>query len=121
MKNENDPLVSIIILNYNAGNLLLKCIESLLQTNYNNFEIIIVDNASKDDSIKKCEEKFQDVQIIKNKENLGYCEGNNVGIRNAKGEFVVILNPDTNVDNNWLKEFVNGYKIFGDGITNQDF
>ena len=87
MKNESQPLVSIIILNYNAGNLLLECIESLLQTNYQKFEIIIVDNSSKDDSIKKCKERFADIQIIENRKNLGYCEGNNVGIRNAKGEF----------------------------------
>ena len=52
MKNESEPLVSIIILNYNAGNLLLECIESLLQTNYQKFEIIIVDNDSKDDSVR---------------------------------------------------------------------
>ena len=44
---------------------------------------------------------------------MGYCEGNNIGIRNAKGEFVVILNPDTVVDDNWLKELINGYKKFG--------
>ena len=116
MKNESEPLVSIIILNYNAGNLLLECIESLLQTNYQKFEIIIVDNASKDDSINKCKERFVDIQIIENRKNLGYCEGNNVGIRKAKGEFIVILNPDTIVESNWLKELVNGYEIFGDGF-----
>ena len=121
MKNESQPLVSIIILNYNAGNLLLECIESLLQTNYQKFEIIIVDNSSKDDSIKKCKERFADIQIIENRKNLGYCEGNNVGIRNAKGEFTVILNPDTIVESNWLKELVNGYKIFGDGIYQPRF
>ena len=64
MKNGSEPLVSIIILNYNAGNLLLECIESVSKTNYDNFEIIVVDNASKDDSVNQCKEKFQEIQII---------------------------------------------------------
>jgi len=121
MKNEFEPLVSVIILNYNAGNLLSKCIESVLKTDYEKFEIIIVDNDSKDDSVDRCKEKFRDVQIIENKKNLGYCEGNNVGIRNAKGEFIVILNPDTVVDSNWLKELIKGYEIFGDGMYQPRF
>ena len=121
MKNGSEPLVSIIILNYNAGNLLLECIESVSKTNYDNFEIIVVDNASKDDSVNQCKEKFQEIQIIENEKNLGYCEGNNIGIRNAKGEFVVILNPDTMVDGNWLKELINGYKKFGDGMYQPRF
>ena len=121
MKNEFEPLVSIIILNYNAGNLLSECIESVLKTDYEKFEIIIVDNDSKDDSVDRCKEKFRDVQIIENKKNLGYCEGNNVGIRNAKGEFIAILNPDTVVDSNWLKELIKGYKIFGDGMYQPRF
>ncbi len=121
MKNESEPLVSIIILNYNAGNLLLECIKSVLKTNYDNFEIIVVDNASKDDSINRCKEKFQGIRIIENGKNLGYCEGNNIGIRNARGEFVVILNPDTMVDGDWLKELINGYKKFGDGMYQPRF
>ena len=121
MKNEFEPLVSVIILNYNAGNLLSECIESVLKTDYEKFEIIIVDNDSKDDSIDRCKEKFRDVQIIENKKNLGYCEGNNVGIRNAKGEFIAILNPDTVVDSNWLKELIKGYEIFGDGMYQPRF
>ena len=121
MKNEFEPLVSVIILNYNAGNLLSECIESVLKTDYEKFEIIIVDNDSKDDSVDRCKEKFRDVQIIENKKNLGYCEGNNVGIRNAKGEFIAILNPDTVVDSNWLKELIKGYEIFGDGMYQPRF
>ena len=55
------------------------------------------------------------------KKNLGYCEGNNVGIRNAKGEFIAILNPDTVVDSNWLRELIKGYKTFGDGMYQPRF
>jgi hypothetical protein len=121
MKNGSEPLVSIIILNYNAGNLLLECIESVLKTDYEKFEIVIVDNASEDDSINKCKERFEEIRIIENKKNLGYCEGNNVGIKSARGKFVVILNPDTIVESSWLKELIKGYEIFGDGMYQPRF
>ena len=55
---ENKPLISIIILNYNAGDLILNCINSVVQTKYENYEIILVDNISTDNSHKKCKEKF---------------------------------------------------------------
>ena len=110
------PLVSIIILNYNARELLLNCVESVFKTNYSNIEVIIVDNASKDKSYLKCKEKFDKIHLIENKENLGYCEGNNVGMRLAKGEFMVILNPDTIVSPNWLTELLSAYSITGEGL-----
>ena len=110
------PLVSIIILNYNAGQILLDCFESVIKTNYSNFEIIIVDNASEDKSYRECKEKFENTKIIENEKNLGYCEGNNIGIKNAKGEFVVILNPDTTVDPCWLNELFSAYKKYGEAL-----
>jgi len=116
LNKETEPLVSIIILNYNAGTLLLDCVESLLKTDYKNYEIIIVDNLSNDNSHIKCKEKFTQIILIKNKENLGYCEGNNVGIRIAKGEFLVILNPDTVVEPDWLQELLNAYSNNGEGL-----
>jgi len=115
-KDFQDPLVSIIVLNYNAGDLLVNCIKSLLENNYNNYEIILVDNASKDNSHKKCKEKFNDIKLIENKQNLGYCEGNNVGIKQATGEFIVVLNPDTKVEPNLITELVTAYKKHGEGL-----
>jgi GT2 family glycosyltransferase len=112
----SNPLVSVIILNYNAGNLLLNCVESVFKTNYNNIEIIVVDNDSKDHSHLNCKEKFDGIYLIENKENLGFCEGNNVGIRHARGEFVVILNPDTIVSPNWLIELFSAHDTYGDGL-----
>lgn len=111
-----DNLVSIIILNYNAGQLLSDCIESIFKTKYDNYEVILVDNASTDKSYKKCKEKFNMIHLIENEKNLGYCEGNNVGIREAKGEYVVILNPDTKVEPNWLDELVAAYRKHGDAL-----
>ena len=116
-----DSLVSIIILNYNAGKLIEECVDSIYQSNYKNFEIILVDNNSKDESHVKCKEKFPLINLIANKENLGYCEGNNVGIRVANGKFVIILNPDTIVEPNWINELLRGYEKFGDGIYQPKF
>ena len=117
----NNPLVSIVILNYNAGDLLIDCIDSIQNSNYKNFEIILVDNVSKDNSHKKCKERFPDIKLIENSENLGYCEGNNVGIREAKGQFVVILNPDTIVEPSWLSELLLAYGKNGEGIYQPKF
>ena len=116
MSNEKIPLVSIIILNYNAGNLLIDCVESILRTKYKNYEIIVVDNDSKDKSHIKCKEKFEQILLIQNSENLGFCEGNNVGIRHANGEYIIIINPDTIVTEFWIEEFLKAYNENGDGI-----
>jgi hypothetical protein len=110
------PLASIIILNYNADQLLLDCVESLMKTNYDNFEIIVVDNASMDGSHIKCKEKFEKIRLIENEKNLGYCGGNNVGIQDAKGDFIVILNPDTTVEPDWLSELVSVYNKCGEAF-----
>ena len=63
----------------------------------------------------------QKIIAIENVTNLGYCEGNNVGIRAAKGEFIVILNPDTIVDSEWLHELILAYDKFGDGLYQPKF
>lgn len=120
-KNNSSSLVSIIILNFNAGNLLLDCIDSIMKSTYANFEIILVDNVSKDSSHIHCKEKFPTIKLIENSENLGYCEGNNVGLRIAKGEFVVVLNPDTIVDACWLEELLKAYQHNGEGIYQPKF
>jgi len=113
---EKEPLISIIILNYNAGSLLLECVDSVLKSNYNNFEVIIVDNVSKDNSHKICKEKFQDIILIENKKNLGYCGGNNVGIERANGEFLIILNPDVIVELDWMNQLLSAFRKYGDGF-----
>lgn len=120
-KNNDEPLVSIIILNYNAGQLLIDCVESILNTHYPDYEVIVVDNASKDNSHTKCKEKFPTIRLIENTENLGYCEGNNVGIRQAKGSFVVILNPDTLAESDWLMHLMSAYKQNGEGLYQPKF
>jgi len=118
MSNSNldNPLVSIIILNYNSGELLINCVKSIIKSNYSNYEIIIVDNNSNDQSHIECKKKFEKIKLIENKKNFGYCEGNNIGIKQASGKFIVILNPDTVVDENWLKFLIEAYNKNGEGL-----
>lgn len=110
------PKVTIVILNHNTGKLLENCINSVLKTPNINLEIILVDNLSEDNSHKKCKELFPEIILIENKKNLGYCGGNNVGIEKATGEYIVILNPDTEVEPNWLEKFVSAYEKHGEGL-----
>ncbi|HIC77022.1 MAG TPA: glycosyltransferase family 2 protein, partial [Candidatus Dadabacteria bacterium] len=116
MNEKSASLVSIIILNYNAGKLLHECVESVFKSHNKNFEVILVDNASSDKTYKQCKEKFNGITLLENKKNLGYCEGNNVGIRHAQGEFIVVLNPDTLVEPDWLDKLISAYEKNGDGI-----
>ena len=103
MKN---PLVSIIVLNYNGKNDLEECFESLYKLNYQNFEIILVDNSSEDNSVEIIRNKYIRVKIIELQKNYGFAEGNNIGMIQAKGEYIALLNMDTSVDPNWLTELV---------------
>lgn len=105
--------VSVIILNYNGrknlGKILQRCLESVFETDYPLFEVLFVDNASTDNSIEYVRGMFSHdarLRIIQNEQNLGFAQGNNVGIRNAKGRYIALLNSDTRVDPNWLKELV---------------
>jgi len=116
-----NQLVSVIVLNYNAGELLLNCIESIKKSAYKNLEIIVVDNISTDKSQKICKEKYPDIKLIQNDENFGYCEGNNIGIREAKGDYIIILNPDTIVESSWIEELISAYNKFGDGLYQPKF
>jgi GT2 family glycosyltransferase len=101
------PLVSIIILAYNGRAYLIDCLESVCKLTYANVETIVVDNASVDGSALLVEQNFPQVRLIKNRRNLGFAGGNNVGLMAARGEMMVLLNQDTVVAENWLAELVN--------------
>jgi GT2 family glycosyltransferase len=102
VSNARSPLVSVVIVNYNSGPALTDCIKSVLNSKYFNMELIVVDNASDDDSVQRAEALGLHVTILRNPVNLGFSRGGNAGIAKAKGEFVVIMNPDTLVDPAWL-------------------
>jgi|SRR5581483_9364540 len=102
----SDPIVSVIIVNYNGSSLLKQCLDSLLETEYPAFETILVDNNSSDDSVQIVKEHFPSCKIIQLPENRGFALGNNIGASYATGKYLAFLNNDTTVTPQWLKELV---------------
>lgn len=98
--------VTVIILNTNELQHLKTCLPSVLSQTYPNYEVLVVDNASTDGSIDFIKKYSPGVKVIQNKENLGYAAGNNVGFEHATGKYIAVLNPDTEVDKNWLSELI---------------
>ncbi|MFA7209299.1 MAG: glycosyltransferase family 2 protein [Parcubacteria group bacterium] len=106
---ESWPKVSIIILDYNGGELLKNCLESVQGVDYPDFSVIVVDNGSQDGSLRMVQETFPDVSVLKNGSNLGFSGGNNVGIRYALergADYVLLLNQDTEVEPDFLKKLM---------------
>lgn len=102
--------VSVIIVNWNGEKWLKKCLDSLFGQKYRNFELIIVDNASEDNSVEYIKEHYPGVTIIRNKENYGFAKGNNIGIIKAKGKYIVLINNDTWVENDFISKLVKFYE-----------
>ena len=106
-----DPKVSVIILNWNQPELTADCVRSVLKQTYGDFEILLVDNGSGDDSAEIFRKEFsgnEKIRILETGENLGYAGGNNEGVKNSRGEYIAILNNDTIVEKDWLGELVRG-------------
>jgi GT2 family glycosyltransferase len=101
------PKVSVIIINYNGKKLLEKCLESLFKIDYKNFEIIIVDNNSSDNTLEFITTHYPSIIIIKLDSNKGYAEPNNIAAKIAKGNYLLFLNNDTIVTNNFISEMIN--------------
>ncbi len=101
----NAPFFSVVILNWNGRDLLDECLSSLRGQAFRDFEVIIVDNGSTDGSAEWLESQASDtVRAVVLATNRGYAEGNNVGIRQATGRWIVLLNNDTAADPGWLAE-----------------
>jgi hypothetical protein len=99
-------LISVIVLNYNGRGFLNGCLTSLASQTYSDFEVIVVDNGSRDGSPEYIEENYPWVRLAKNDENLGFAGGTNVGIRAAKGEFIITLNNDSRADSRFIEELI---------------
>ncbi|SDE95788.1 glycosyltransferase family 2 protein [Epilithonimonas hungarica] len=99
--------LSVIIVHYQVSDLLKNCILSI-QKYFQGFEyeIIVVDNASPDAKWKELITEFPNVNFIESKENLGFSKANNIGVKAAKGEYVYILNPDTEIEGDYFKEIL---------------
>jgi GT2 family glycosyltransferase len=100
------PRASIIIVNTNELHHLKKCLPTLFQQKYNNYEVLIIDNASTDGSLDFVRKEFPSVKVVENGCNLGYAGANNAGFRNATGDYIAVLNPDTRVEPDWLHHLV---------------
>ena len=99
------PKVSIITVNYNGEDVTCEMLESMRHVTYNNIEIIVVDNASpRDCSI--IAQRFPEVKLIRSQKNLGFAGGNNLGIREATGDYILMLNNDTIVPASFLEPMV---------------
>src|SRR5271169_6856632 len=98
------PEISVIIPNLNGMKHLPGCLSSLQNQTFGNFEIIIVDNGSKDGSADFIRKEFPQVKLIELVENRGFAEGCNTGIRVSAGRYLAVLNNDTEVEAQWLEE-----------------
>ena len=99
--------LSIVIVNYNVEYFLEQCLYSVRKATKDlNAEVFVVDNNSVDGSIKMVKEKFPEVYLIENKVNTGFSKANNQAIIQSKGEYVLLLNPDTVVEDDTFHKII---------------
>lgn len=100
--------VSIIIPHHNGKKLLFDCVDSIYKNiTTQDFEVIVVDNMSNDNSADEVKEKFPTINLLKTGSNIGYSGGCNFGAKHAQGEYIIFLNNDTLHTKNWIEELVN--------------
>lgn len=105
----NLSAVMLVVINYNQKEWLVNCLPSLKKTDYPDFKVVVIDNASKDGSIQFIKDNFSDIEIIGNRKNIGFGGAVNLAINIAierTAKYVVILNPDIKVSPDWLDELV---------------
>jgi GT2 family glycosyltransferase len=101
---KNFPLISVVIPNHNGAGYLESCLRSLQAQTYENFEIVVVDNASRDQSVEIVQRAAHGAILLQENRNLGFAGGVNAGIRSSHGEWIAVLNNDTEVAADWLTE-----------------
>lgn len=117
--NNNQPFVSIIVLNFNGRHIVHHCLDSLRKVDYpeDKKEIIVVDNGSRDGSADFIKNKYPEVILLKNRENLGFSAPNNSAAKKANGEYLVFVNNDMRVEKEWLAKLVKGIQEKKDAAT----
>jgi len=102
------PFVSVVVLNYNGRRFLEDCLSSLTRLDYppDRYELVLVDNVSRDGSADMAAQRFPGVRLIRNSRNLGFAAGNNVALRGSRADYLVLLNNDTRVEPGWLNGLV---------------
>lgn len=114
---KNNSLVSVIVLNWNGKDCIGQCLRSLEAQTYPNREIIVVDNASSDGSPELVKKEFPHVRLIKNDRNLGFSDGNNIGIKAARGDLIALFNYDAVAAPDWLSELVKAIMEKNNGLV----
>ena len=111
MNSNQDIALTVIIVNYNVAYFLEQCLLSVYNAKgIENLEVMVIDNRSSDNSVAMVREKFPEVQLIVNEENVGFSKANNQGIVRARGEFVVLLNPDTVVEEETFEKTIKAFR-----------
>jgi GT2 family glycosyltransferase len=102
------PLASVVVLGWNGRQYLEDCLSSVLDQDFpsDRYEVLYVDNGSKDGSAAFVRERFPRLRVLELDRNYGYAEGNNIGYRETRGDFVVFLNQDTAVNRSWLRSLI---------------
>jgi len=100
------PKTSVVVISYNSEKYIAKCLDSLLESDYPNLELIVVDNSSSDKTPEILKNYSNKAKIFLNKENLGFAGGNNFGIKKSSGEILVLINPDAYVKQDSISELV---------------
>lgn len=98
--------VSVVIVNWNGKEFLDECLNSIYKQSFKDFEVIFVDNNSSDGSLDLVSKNFPKAVLVKSRKNSGFAQGNNLGIREAKGEYIATLNTDMKAHRDWLKNLV---------------
>jgi len=109
MEKTKIPKVFFIVLNFNGGDFLKKCLGSVYQSSYTNYEVIVIDNNSIDGSFESAKELFPRAHFIKNERNIGFGAGNNIGIRFAlekMADYIFLLNNDATIETNSLERLI---------------
>lgn len=116
MPNNSLPTISIILLNYNGRTILETSIPSILKQSYQDFEVILVDNGSTDKSLAFVQDKYPQIKKILRSPYNSFSVANNLGIKNAVGKYIFILNNDVELDANCLEELMHRVKNSDDCV-----
>lgn len=99
-------MISVIIVNWNGMRWLKNCLDSIYSQSYKNFEVIVVDNASEDESVDFISNNYPSVKIVQSVSNLGFAGGNNLGIKHANGQYYLLINTDTISDSDLIRSLL---------------
>lgn len=117
MKNrysKSNPILTVLIVNFNSGNRLDRCLACLEKQEFRNFETIVFDNNSIDDSLVKARVEERSLRLIRSDANIGFAAANNAAARDARGTWIALLNPDAYPDADWLEQLVAATRKYPD-------